>query len=395
MRISGVGCCLIDSIYMNCSYAGETFRRLMSVNRGDGGLIEGGLVFSEDLQRFAGMPYADILSSLVGDREPDVTNLGGPAIVALVHAAQILHDRHVEVSFHGAVGTDLLAGQIRSSVANTPLKLFLKEVSRERTATTEVFDDPSQRDGKGERSFVNTIGAAGCFGPEDIPDSFYDADIVLCGGTALVPRLHDGLHTVLARAKARGCVTVVGTVYDYRNEKRDPDSPWPLGNHDAYGDIDLLVTDAEEALRLTGSDEVTEAAKRFISFGVGSLIITRGAHDMLVYSGGPVVAPHPLGHLPVSAYMDGLMASNPTLRKDTTGCGDNFVGGVLVSLARQMAKGRTSHVDMVDLCAWGAASGGFTCTYRGGMFHETHPGEKAGLIEPVVHAYLESVEARR
>lgn len=391
MRIAGAGCCLIDSIYMGCSYADEAFAKLWSINKGDGGLIEGGLVFSEDLQKFADRPYSEILAELTKSKKPDVVNLGGPAVVALVHAAQILAEQKIEVSFHGAVGVDEQAKYARSAIENTPLKAYLKEVPNARTATTDVFDDPSQRDGKGERSFINTIGAAGYFGPEDIHDSFYDADIVLLGGTALVPQLHDGLHTVLAKAKERGCITVVGTVYDFRNQKANPNEIWPLGDHSSYANIDLLIVDEEEAVHLSGQKDIHKAAKTLISYGIGALIITRGALDMLVWSGGSLIRKQEISHMPVSLYMDELMAKDPSLRKDTTGCGDNFVGGVLVAIAKKQLQDKNGAIDMLDLCAWGAASGGYTCTYHGGTYHEDKLGEKASLLEPVVEAYRKSV----
>lgn len=393
MRIHGAGCCLIDTIYMGCRYEDEAYAPFWSRKRGDGGMIEGGLVFGEALERFSGKSHAEIIETLTQGREPDVVNLGGPAVVALVHAAQILAQEQVEVTFYGAVGADHLADFTRSTIEKTPLHHHFKTIADKPTPTTEVFDDPTRRNGKGERSFVNTIGAAGEFGPEDLSASFYDADIILLGGTALVPQLHDGSHTILKRAKDHGCITVVGTVYDFRNEMANPDKAWPLGDQSSYRHIDLLVTDLEEALRLTNTETIEDAARALISYGVGALIITRGALDMLVWSNGPLIRPCALSHMPVSAYMDALMEKDPSMRKDTTGCGDNFMGGVLVSLAKQLGSGKTQGIDMVDLCAWGASSGGFTCTYHGGTFHEQVPGEKAKLLEPVVRAYKEATGA--
>lgn len=393
MKIHGAGCSLIDTIYMNCSYDDEAFSPLWSKKRGDGGMIEGGLVFTEDLEKYCGMSHREIIRRITRGRAPDVENLGGPAVVALLHAAQILADMQVPVTFFGAIGDDHLAQMVRSTIEKTPLQHVFKTIGDKPTPTTEVFDDPARRNGKGERSFVNTIGAAWDYAAEDLPETFYDADIVLLGGTALVPRLHEGIHTILAKAKERSCFTVVGTVYDFRNEKANPDKRWPLGEHSSYQYIDLLITDQEEALRLTGKEDVTEAAQELIEFGVGALIITRGALDMIVWSGGSLIKAQKMGHLPVSVYMDDLMAKDPTLRKDTTGCGDNFVGGVLVSLAKQMKSGKKDGITMADLCAWGASSGGFTCTYHGGTFHEAFPGEKAKLLEPVVQAYKETTGA--
>ncbi len=388
MRIHGSGCCLIDSIYRNCSYESEAFCSLWSKERGDGGLIEGGLVFTEDLERFGGKSHKQIVDALSGGRKADGKNLGGPAVVALVHAAQILSENGVEVGFYGVVGNDDNAALVRSTIAMTPLNAVLKQVDEMSTPTTEVFDDPGKRDGKGERSFMNTIGAAYAFSGTDLPPSFYDADIILLGGTALVPSLHDDLHIVLEKAKKAGCITVVGTVFDFRNEKRNIDC-WPLGAQPAYQYIDVLVCDETEALRLCGTHSVEQAACTLMDYGVGSFIITRGALPMLVWSSGGLITYTELTAMPVSAYLDNLMEQDPSLRKDTTGCGDNFLGGVLVSIARQL--GNTTPLSMLDICAWGAASGGFTCTYHGGTYLETETGEKLKHLLPIVGAYHASV----
>lgn len=388
MRIQGTGCCLIDSIYRNCSYQSEAFTSLWSKKRGDGGLIEGGLVFTEDLEAYAKLSHQQIIASLGSNREADGKNLGGPAVVALVHAAQILADSDAEVIFHGVVGVDENAELVRSTIARTPLHAKLKTVQSMSTPTTEVFDDPSMRSGKGERSFINTIGSAYAFDATDLPPSFYDSDIVLLGGTALVPNLHDQQHEVLKKAKERGCITVVGTVYDFRNEKASNTGRWPLGSTPSYPFIDILVCDEQEALRLTGTSSAEDAAQMLMDFGVGAFIITRGALPMLLWSGGNLIEPTPLSTLPVSAYMDELMRKDPSLRKDTTGCGDNFLGGVLVSIAKQLEKG--TPLSMLDICAWGAASGGYTCTYHGGTYLEQEKGEKAAQLLPVVQAYLQN-----
>lgn len=388
MRIHGSGCCLIDSIYMHCSYESEAFTALWSKERGDGGLIEGGLVFTEDLEKFASTSHHQIINSLSGGRQADGKNLGGPAVVSLVHAAQILADRNVEVCFYGAVGNDADADLVRNTIHKTPLHAVLKSVAGMSTPTTEVFDDPAKRNGKGERSFINTIGAAHAFSSQDLPPSFYDADIILLGGTALVPGLHDEMHEVLKKAKENNCITVVGTVYDFRNEKESNTGRWPLGVQPSYPYIDVLVCDEEESLRLTGTNSVEGAARTLIEFGVGAFIITRGALPMLVWSRGTLIEKTSQKTMPVSAYMDTLMEKDPSLRKDTTGCGDNFLGGVLVSIAQQM--GKAELISMVDICAWGAASGGFACTYHGGTYLEKESGDKEKHLLPVVQAYLEA-----
>jgi len=53
IKINGVGCSLLDMIYADIDFQSRAFRRLSSKKPGDGGLIPGGLVFGEDLERFA------------------------------------------------------------------------------------------------------------------------------------------------------------------------------------------------------------------------------------------------------------------------------------------------------------------------------------------------------
>ncbi len=378
-------------MYNNFSYNHPLFQQLLSKSRGDGGIVPGGLVFAEDIETFEGHSFPTILHRLVGSSQPDVSNLGGPSVVALVHCAQVLAGTGMRVYFHGAVGDDSKGAQIRSFLQRTPLNYALKTFNGQLSPSTVVLSDPSQHDGKGERTFINTLGAAAVYGPEDVPESFYQASIVLCGGTALVPRLHDQLGAVLRKAKARGCITVVGTVYDFRSEKTHPDTPWPLGDAEAYRSIDILITDAEEALHLTGASTITEAAQDFITYGVGALFITHGAHEILVWSRGDLFCALPLTPLPVSRYVDELLEQDPSRRKDTTGCGDNFAGGVLASLCLQLMDNPEPPVDIREACAWGAASGGFACTYHGGTFYETKPGEKRAALAPIVADYRQQV----
>ncbi len=387
MKIAGIGCCTLDYLYGDFRYDHPVFQQLLSRSPGDGGIIPGGLVFSEDVEEFSGKSFVQLLKEMVGDAPPDAENLGGPSCVALVHASQMLGPEGDEVIYYGAVGDDPAGRKISGFLDRTPVKHQLLLRRGFLSPATLVLSDPTQHGGKGERSFINTIGAAGTVESKDVPEECYDADILLCGGTALVPRLHEQLDTVLKKAKERGCITVVGTVYDFKNEKRSPGKPWPMGSsRDTYRFIDVLITDAEEALKLTGSESLEKAAEAFARFGAKSVIITHGAKQILVYSGGGVFAPQKLTEMPVSRYVDDLLDEDPRRRKDSTGCGDNFVGGVITSLSRQM-KNRTRIPDIREVCAWGAASGGFTCMYHGGTYYESRPGEKREAIEPIASAY--------
>ena len=75
---------------------------------------------------------------------------------------------------------------------------------------------------------------------------------------------------------------------------------------------------------------------------------------------------------------------------DTTGCGDNFVGGVLASVVNQLGNGPVKP-DLREACCWGIVSGGFACFYMGGTYLENKNGEKRSKIEPFYEAYLKQI----
>jgi sugar/nucleoside kinase (ribokinase family) len=391
----------MDYLYADTDFNGADFATFTSRAKGDGGLEPGKLVFSEDLERFAGIPYQDILSRISGDRRPDKANLGGPSIVSLIHAAQMLEGKGITVRFSGAKGDDDRAKEIDVILAETPLDYSGYSTIPGRTPSTEVFSDPRHNGGSGERTFVNTRGVADFYSPSHLPANFFDADIVVFGGTALVPRLHDSLDELTARARDNGALVLINTVYDFRNEaairatgrdatgRKAPDGRWPLGKSDeTFCHIDLLVVDKEEAFRLSGKKTAYAALSVFKSLGVGATIITDGSNDIDFYSDGSVFAKFDAGKLPVSSEI-GTMLADPTQPKgDTTGCGDNFVGGVLASMAIQLDAGvKRGRLDVIDACSTGIVSGGFCCFNIGGTYLETYPGEKRKKIDHFLQNY--------
>jgi len=391
--ISGTGCALADYLYTDISFDSPQFRKYLSLKPGDGGLSPGKLVFTEELEKFAAAKYVNILAEITGDQEPETSNIGGNGIVPMIHASQLLNEAGFEVRFYGGTGCDKTAILIYDLLKQTPLNTtHFKIVSDKPTPYTDVFFDPSYNNGQGERAFVNNIGASWDYLPEFLEENFYSSDIVFFGGTALVPKIHDNLTTLLEKAKRNNCITVVNTVFDFRNEKLSPSDPWPLGNtQQSLKLIDLLIMGKEEALRISGKYNLEDASKFFIEGKSSAFIITNSAEDFFAYSSGGIFTDTELIRLPVSAKVKEDIVKRPWIKGDTTGCGDNFVGGAIAAMAWHIKKAGTNRFDFIDIISWAVASGGFACYYYGGTWFENKPGEKLTRVREIRDLYLEQI----
>ena len=387
--VSGVGCCLVDLLFKDIDFASDTFRPFMSLKRGDGGLTPGHLVFNEEFEEFAGSPIETVLNKITGGRTPDKRNIGGPSIVALIHASQLTDREHCEIRFYGRGGNDDAGKYLLSSLQKTPVILHDYKLTENITPSTIVLSDPGYNNGNGERAFINSIGAAWDYKPEDLDDGFFNSDLVVFGGTALVPAIHDHLNGLLERAKSNGCKTIVNTVFDFRNEKLNPEKKWPLGNsEDSYQYIDLLIADQEEALQLSGESTLKAAIRFFMDKKVSAGMITNGPKNISVFSDGRFFQPLVSTELPVcQKVVDELKFKKDG---DTTGCGDNFAGGVIASIVNQLQSG-VRNPNILEASSWGVVSGGFACFYMGGTWFERKPGEKLSKMKSYFESYVRQI----
>jgi sugar/nucleoside kinase (ribokinase family) len=416
IRIAGAGCCLVDILYPNADFSSEAFAAARSRREGDGGLSPGRLVFAQDAERFTGLSLAALVAEIAragasGLRPSE--NVGGPSVVSLVHAAQMLEGEDAAVEYHGATGDDELGEELRAMLSRTPLDAAGLEARPGRTPSTVVLSDPRWDGGRGERCFINDIGAAEGYAPSALGDGFFGADIVALGGTALVPGLHEGLPGILAEARARGALTFVNTVFDFRAERRDGVGAWPLGGAfaeqgqgasgprpaESYRACDLLVMDRDEALRLSGERELGSALSIFERSGVGAFVVTRGAESVLAWASPKGrFAPMTLSEFPVSERASASRSGGGSPAGDTTGCGDAFAGGVIAELALQMKASdrsgvaqREARLDLADAISWGIAAGAFTLSFLGGTYYESRPGEKRELVSSYRDDWLRQV----
>jgi len=391
--ISGVGCALVDLIYKGVSFQSPAFRKYTSKKPGDGGMSPGKLVFTEELENFAKTPQTTIIKELVGDKVPDAVNIGGPSLVAMILASQLLNRENFEVRFFGMAGKDNNQRAIFKLLREIPLDIRGYKISKERaTPTTDVFSDPDYDHGHGERTFVNDIGAAWDFSPEKLNESFFEADIHCYGGTALVPHLHDHLSSLLEKSKGKKAITVVNTVFDFRNQKKNPHEAWPLvDDKDDYQRIDLLIMDHEEALRISGKNEIDAAVAFFSDSGVASFIITNGAKDLAAYSNGSLFKEKGRLSFATSRKVRDALMDTSVKKGDTTGCGDNFAGAVIASLASQLKKGQKGQLDFSEAISWGVAAGGNCCFTVGGTYIEERPGELSDKIKEIQEDYQRQI----
>ncbi len=389
--VSAVGCSLADYLYTKADFSGEAFAKYRSRKEGDGGLSPGHLVFAEDLEKFSGVPYSQITAELGCDGDPDAFNIGGPCIVALINAAQLTGGSEVAFNFYGALGQDKTADRILAILRQTPVNIDHYVRTEGISPFSDSLSDPDHHDGKGERLFVNRIGAAGKYTPEMLGKEFFDGDILFYGATALVPQIHDHLHELLEKGHKLGKINLVTTVFDFRNEKANPGKCWPLGGPDSIALIDLLVMDWDEAMKISGKSTIEDASEFFIGKGVGAFIVTHGAQNTYAWSGGKLFKKLDLTAFPICALVDKDMKANPESRGDTTGCGDNFAGGVLTALVEGLRKQQAGKLDLADAVSWGSASGGFACFTIGGTYLEKFPGDKREKVGRYYKHYREQL----
>ena len=388
MKISGIGCCLVDNLYSPVDFSSDAYKKWTAENGVADGLITGGLVFGDDLEASSGRPYPEILGEITGGTVKPYRNVGGPGIVAVIHMSQILDPSEHSLSFFGARDNDVNGRYIRDKLHNFNIDISGYLEREGGTPFTDVLSDPAFNNSNGERTFINYIGAAGKVRASDLPERFFEADMLLFGGTGLTPGVHDDLSILLRRGKENGCINCVNTVYDFRNQKKAPDKPWPLVDSDEdFSRIDLLIMDNEESLRISGRTDKQEAAEWFSKKGVHSIIITHGADDIACFSDGAFFSETGFFSMPVSEKAGEAMRSTAEDEADTTGCGDNFAGGVYASAVMQISVHPSEKPSMKKAAALGAVSGGFAGLNRGGVYYENHAGEKMQKLQPFIEAY--------
>lgn len=382
-RLHGAGAGVVDLVHGAVDLREARLSRLLSRRSGDGGLVPGGLVFADDLALYAGAPWDELLAELAPGGSPPLFNAGGPGLIASAVAAQLLRPAKLPVTYYGLSGDDPPASRLRWLLAQTPLDLTCFRQRPGSTDCTWVFTDSAS----GDRFFVTRAGTSQAE-PEILGESFFQATLNLYAGTAQLPALHRALPDLLAKSRRRGAFTVVGTVFDFAAERDG--RPWSLGGDGAWPDIDLLVANETECLRLGGGGSVEQAVDRMIDRGLMAAVVTRGADPVYFRSIGGIFG-ECRGEVPVDPALAAKAGDRRAHPGDMTGAGDNFLAALLASFFRQWLaddfypKGELHlerelhHMNPLKLrsaIGWGVSAGGLACLQYGGLRLEKSRGER-------------------
>jgi len=152
----------------------------------------------------------------------------------------------------------------------------------------------------------------------------------------------------------------------------------------------LLITDLEEACRLSGEEDIKDAIEFFRRKGTGALIVTTGAGKVKLFSQGSLFKKVDYDEMPISNAVVKDLQNGKGKNGDTTGCGDNFVGGAIASVISQLQES-SSLPDIKEAVALGVVSGGITTFCMGGVLIEKRPGEKKEIVDFYKNLYKDQL----
>jgi sugar/nucleoside kinase (ribokinase family) len=160
----------------------------------------------------------------------------------------------------------------------------------------------------GDRPALHVIGANGSFTRDDVPwDVIEQADTLHLGGPEF---MHELAPEILGFCREHGVRTSADVLADGWPELLDLIGP-------ALEQVQWFLPNEDQAMKLTGADDVEAAGKALIERGIGGCAITCGARGSVVVTND--------GAERVPAFETDVV--------DTTGCGDAFSAGFMRGLS--------------------------------------------------------------
>ncbi len=210
-----------------------------------------------------------------------------------------------EVHSAGALGKDNLGDVLLSELERFGVDCT-HLIRREgvQTSTTVLPIRPT-----GERPALHVIGANGSFGLDDVPWEVIEAaDFLHLGGPEFIGP--EAATEILRFCGEHGTRTSVDILADGWPELLDMIAP-------ALEHVDYLLPNDDQAMNLTGTGDVVEAARSLIGRGANLVAVTCGEEGSVVVYDGEVAR--------VAAFEVEVV--------DTTGCGDAYTAGFLRGLS--------------------------------------------------------------
>lgn len=268
--------------------------------------------------------------------ESVVMTVGSSSAIFACGAARL----GLRVAFFGVVGDDALGR-------------FMLDALRQRMVDVSAcVVDPVLPTGASviltsghDRAILTGQGSIGAMNVDAVPDALIRRTRHIHSGHFFLQETsRPRLPAFFAAARARGITTSFDTNWD-------PADRWDGGVEEMLGACDLFFPNAVEARRLSGVDDVEEAARA----------LARRAHAGR-RDDGPIVAVKlgPGGALACRA--EGPLVRIPAFpveTVDTTGAGDSFNAGFLAAWLQG--------ADLADGLRWGAAAGALSTRRLGGI----------------------------
>jgi sugar/nucleoside kinase (ribokinase family) len=240
----------------------------------------------------------------------------------------------------GAIGDDLLADFLTSVLARHGIDTHL--LARKQGTATSATILPIRANG--ERPALHAPGATSSLAETDIDlPAIQAADVLHIGGPDALGRFSGApLRRVLAFARNNKVITTMDVL-----SARDA-SAWdrlqPL-----FPYVQYFMPNDEQLTTLTGTADLTEAARTVLRLGTQAILVSRGAHGSALITAGERTD----------------LPALPAHVVDTTGCGDacsaGFITGLLhgwpphdaawlaMAAASQVITGLGSDAGIVDL----------------------------------------------
>jgi sugar/nucleoside kinase (ribokinase family) len=299
------------------------------------------------------VPGPDVIDLVVvGDCNPDVLVLGDDVTPVFGQQEKLVPTMSLVVGGSASI-TAVAAARLGLSVALVAAvgadpagQFMLDQMAREGVGADAVAvreDAPTGMtvalSSGGDRAILTALGAVGSLTADDVPAALLGRarHVHISSYFLLEDSLGPGLATVIATAQAARATVSLDTNWD-------PSGRWGRGDARlaaALAQVDLLLPNEAEAVRLSGEPDLAAAVPALIAAGA-RLVVKLGARGALCAAG---TRQH-------------RVSVPPVVPVDATGAGDCFNAGLIAGLLQGLA--------LPEAAALGCAAGALSTRAPGG-----------------------------